>query len=316
MIVSGGIRQTYYNSNHTDLVSNSQWARGGGSKDRFIPDVSAELFTQVSRVWDMPENSLEATAENVGKTSWTGLRHRLQPRLTYDWTPDRDQSDNPIFEETDRIKPSQRLKLSFTNILTARRETVSGAKGSYSTKESYFDPIRWEVATGYDIDEADRTRYRNIYGRRPWMDAYSYLELRPVNWLSLWNRLYVSMYGEGVTRSDTGATLSNARWGSWSVSYSTRDKYYNYLDEMKRDNLGDMRFTSPQRLLVNTFTFRPWSKIALYYRTEDNIETGRNYERRFIIGYYHQCFHILGSIQSKARDNSYRLILELPGLNF
>ena len=124
------------------------------------------------------------------------------------------------------------------------------------------------------------------------------------------------MYGEGVTRSDTGATLSNSRWGSWSVSYSTRDENYNYLDEMKRDNLSDIRFTSPQRLLVNTITFRPCSNITLFYRTEDNIETGRNYERRFVIGYYHQCFHILGSIQSKARDNSYRLILELPGLNF
>ena len=316
MLLTGGIRQTYYNSTHTELVDSQRWTRGGGTKDRFIPDMSAELFTQASRVWEMPENHLEATAENVGRTSWTGLRHRVQPRLTYAWTPEKDQSENPIFEEMDRIKPSQRLRLSFTNILTARRETVSGAKGNYKTGTSYFDPVRWEIATGYDIDEAERTKYRNLYGRRPWMDAYSYLELRPVNWLSLWNRLYVSMYGEGITRSDTGATLSNARWGSWSVSYSTRDKYYNYLDEMKRDNLSDMRFTSPQRLLTNTFTFRPWSNISLYYRTQDNIETGKNYERHFAIGYYHQCFHLIGSIQNKARDNSYRVILELPGLNF
>lgn len=316
MLLTGGIRQTYYNSNHTDLVDSQQWTRGGGTKDRFIPDVSAELFTQVSRVWDMPENRLEATADNVGKSGWTGLRHKVQPRLTYAWTPDKDQSENPVFEEMDRIKPSQRLRLSFTNLFTARKETVSGAQGSYKVSESYFDPVRWEIATGYDIDEAGRTRYRDLYGRRPWMDTYSYLEFNPLNWLSLWNRLYVSMYGEGVTRSDTGATLSNRRWGSWSVSYSTRDENYNYLDEMKRDNLSDIRFTSPQRLLVNTITFRPWSNITLYYRTEDNIETGRNYERRFVIGYYHQCFHILGSIQSKARDNSYRLILELPGLNF
>ena len=316
LLVSGGVRQTYYNSNHVPSASNERWERGGGTKDRFIPDVSAEAFTQFSRVWDMPENRLEATADNVGETAWTGLRHRVQPRLTYAWTPDRDQSDNPMFEEDDRIKPSQRVKLSVTNIFTARRETVSGANGAYKTSESYFDPVRWEVATGYDIDEAGRTRYRDIYSRKPLMDTYSYLEFQPVNWLSLWNRLYVSMYGDGVTRSDTGATFSNARWGSWSVSYSTRNKYYNYLDEMKRDNLSDMDFTTPQRLLVNTVTFRPLDNISLYYRTEDNIETGRNYERRFVIGYYHQCFHILGSIQSKARENSYRLILELPGLSF
>ena len=316
MIVTGGVRQTYYNSNHVNLVDSQRWTRGGGTKDRFIPDVSAEAFTQISRVWDMSDNKPEATAENVGKASWTGVQHRIQPRLTYAWTPDRDQSDNPIFEESDRLKPSQRVRFSLTNIVTAKRETVTGAKGNYRTNTSYFDPIRWEVATGYDIDEANRNEYLDRYERKPLMDTYSYLELRPVNWLSLWNRLYVSMYGDGITRSDTGATLSNARWGSWSMSYSTRNKYYNYLDEMKRDNLSDMRFTSPQRLITNYFTFRPFKNISLYYMTQDNIETGKNYERRFIIGYYHQCFHILGSVQSKAKDNSYRLILELPGLSF
>lgn len=315
MLVSGGVRQTYYNSSH-ETLGNERWTRGSGARDRFIPDVSAVAFTQFSRVWEMPENELKAVAENAGRTSWTGVRHRVQPRVSYEWTPDRDQSENPIFEDMDRIKPSQRVRASVTNIFTARRATVSGARGTYTTSESYFDPVRWELATGYDIDEAGRQDYRDIYGRRPWMDAYSYLEFSPLNWLSLWNRLYVSMYGDGVTRSDTGATLSNARWGSWSVSYSTRSKYYNYLDEMKRDNINDMRFTSEQRLLTNTFSFRPTGNISLYYQTQDNIETGKNYERRFGIGYYHQCFHLLGAIHSKARENSYRVILELPGLDF
>ncbi len=316
LLVSGGVRQTFYNSNHVPFDDRYVWTRGGGTKDRFIPDVSATAFTQFSRVWDMPENRLAATAENVGKTSWTGVRHRIQPRLTYEWTPDRDQSDNPIFEESDRLKPSQRVRLSLTNIVTARRDTVSGAKGNYKTTETYFDPVRWELATGYDIDEADRTNFRDLYDRKPVMDAYSHLEFNPTNWLSLWNRIYVSMYGDGITRSDTGATFSNARWGAWSVAYSTRNEYYNYLDEMKRDNVNDIQFTAKQRLLTNAFTFRPTDKIALYYYTQDNIETGKNYERRFTVGYYHQCFHILASVQSKARDDSYRLILELPGLSF
>lgn len=316
LIVSGGVRQTYYNSNHVPFNDSQQWTRGGGSKDRFIPDMSAEAFTQFSRIWDMPENSLEAVAENVGKTAWTGVRHRVQPRLTYEWTADRDQSDNPIFEEDDRLKPSQRVRLSVTNIVTARRETVSSARGSYKTTESYFDPVRWEIGTGYDIDESGRTDFRDVYSRKPLMDTYSHLEFAPVDWLSLWNRIYVSMYGDGITRSDTGATVSNARWGSWTLAYSTRDKYYNYLDEMKRDNVNDIHFAMDQQLLTNYFTFRPTEKISLSYMTQDNVKTGRNYERRFVIGYYHQCFHILGAIQSKARDNSYRFILELPGLNF
>jgi LPS-assembly protein len=314
--MNGGVRQTWYNSSHETLVDSDKSSRGSGSKDRFIPDATATAFTQFSRVWEMPENVLEPTAENVGKTSWTGLMHRVQPRVTYGWTPDRDQSDNPVFEEMDRIKPSQRVRASVTNIFTTRRSAVTGANGAYSNTDSYFDPVRWEVATGYDIDEANRSRYRDIYERHPVMDTYSYLQFSPLNWLSLWNRIYVSMYGDGVTRSDTGTTLSYKRWGSWSLSYSTRNKYYNYLDEMKRDNLSDMSFTHPQRLLTNTFRFNPWNNVSLYYLTKDNLVTGKNYERRFILGYYHQCFHILGMITSKNKDNTYRLILELPGLSF
>ena len=316
LLLSGGIRQTLYNSNHVSFDESNRWARGGGTKDRFIPDMSVTLFTQFSRVWDLPENKLEPTKENAGQRRLTGILHRIQPRFSYEWTPDRDQSDNPIFEDMDRIKPSQRLRASVTNIVTARRETVSGSKGSYKVSQSYSDPFRWELATGYDIDEANRNKFRETYSRKPLMDTYSYVEFRPVSWLNLWNRSYISMYGDGITRSDTGTTLSNARWGSWSLSYSTRNKYYNYLDEMKRDKLSDMRFTNPQRLLTNTFTFRPTGKVTLYYRTQDNLITGKNYERRFVIGYYHQCFHLLGSVQSKARDNSYRVILELPGLSF
>ncbi len=316
LLLSGGIRQTLYNSNHVSFDESNRWARGGGTKDRFIPDMSVTSFTQFSRVWDLPENKLEPTKENAGQRRLTGILHRIQPRFSYEWTPDRDQSDNPIFEDMDRIKPSQRLRASVTNIVTARRETVSGSKGSYKVSQSYSDPFRWELATGYDIDEANRNKFRETYSRKPLMDTYSYVEFRPVSWLNLWNRSYISMYGDGITRSDTGTTLSNARWGSWSLSYSTRNKYYNYLDEMKRDKLSDMRFTNPQRLLTNTFTFRPTGKVTLYYRTQDNLITGKNYERRFVIGYYHQCFHLLGSVQSKARDNSYRVILELPGLSF
>ncbi len=315
LLVRGGVRQTFYNSSHEHAVDGKPWTYGKGNRSRFVPDFSAAAFTQFSRSWDWRERALPATAENSGKWSVTGMMHRIQPRVEYSWTPEKDQSDNPVYEELDRIIPWQRVRLSVTNILTARKTSVSGAKGKYSATDSYFDPLRWELATGYDFEEANRTNFVRTYARKPVLDTYSALEFSPADWLTFWNRIYVSMHGDGVTRSDTGLKLSHAVWGSWSIAYSQRNKYYDYITEMKRDNAEDVSLTPVRRLMTNIFRFNPTKTISLYYLTTDNLVSGKNYERRFILGYHHQCFNILGAIHSKNRDNSYRIILQLPGLS-
>ncbi len=316
LLFNGGVRETFYNSNSVTLKTNDNSTRGSGNRNRTLPDVSVEAFTQFSRVWDMSERALEPVAENVGESAITGVRHRLQPRLTYAWTPEVDQSMNPYFEGTDRIKPSQTLRLSFTNIFTSRNSAISGANGVYNERVNYKDFLRWEMAIGYDFEEAKRSKFREVYPRRPITDFYSSLEFSPATWFSVWNRTYMSVYGEGITRSDAGVRLRNKRWGFWSISYNMRNKYYNYLEEMKLDSLSDMKFSSKQNYITNTVSVTPLKKIRLTYLTKDNLLTGENYERRFIVGYYHQCFHLLGAIHTSGRNNSYRVILELPGVNF
>lgn len=315
LILNGGVRQTWYNSSHTDMSGTSPATRGGGSKDRLIPEASAAAFTQFSRTWQMPERALEATAENVGESRWVGLMHRIQPRLTYGWIPDRDQSENPIFEEFDRIKPSQQIRASVTNIFTTKSSTVMRLKNGYGYNETYRDPVRWELATGYDFDEAERCKFRDEFSRKPIQDLYSYLEFSPLDWLSLSSRTYLSMYGDGLTRNDSSVTLRNDRWGWWSISYSTRNKYYNYREEMKRDQRSDIQPTTTQRLLTNTFRLKLTKEFDLYYRTQDDVITGENLEWEVVAGYYHQCFHLLTSVEKDGGDQSFRVILQFPGFN-
>ncbi len=316
LILNGGLRQTWYNSNHYPLGSDKS-TRGSGTKDRFIPEASATAFTQFSRVWDMADRKLEATDENVGQTRWVGLKHRVQPRITYGWIPNRDQSENPIFEEMDRIKPSQQMRLSVNNIFTAKKSTVKRTGSGYDYNETFSDPIRWELATGYDFEEASRKRYRDEFKRSPVMDTYSYLEFSPLDWMSLSSKMYISMYGHGVTRNDTALTLRNQRWGSWTISYDVRNKYYTYLDEMKRDKRQDMNMNKKsQRLLTNSFKFIVNKEIDIYFRTEDDIISGHNLSWEGVIGYYHQCFHILGMVERDGREISYRALLQFPGMTF
>lgn len=316
LILNGGLRQTWYNSSHYPLGVDKS-TRGSGSKDRFIPEASATAFSQFSRVWDMADRKLEAVDENVGQSRWVGVKHRVQPRFTYGWIPSRDQSDNPIFEEMDRIKPSQQMRFSVTNILTAKKSTVMKKGDGYDYSETFSDPIRWELATGYDFEEAERMRYRDEFDRNPIMDTYSYLQFTPLDWMSLSSKMYISMYGHGVTRNDTALTLRNQRWGSWTISYDVRNKYYSYLDEMKRDKRQDMQMDKKsKRLLTNTFRLKLNKEFDVYFRTEDDIVTGSNLSWEGVIGYYHQCFHILGIVERDGLETSYRALLQFPGMTF
>ncbi|MBR5883308.1 MAG: LPS-assembly protein LptD [Mailhella sp.] len=315
IILNGGVRQTWYNSSHYHKIDNDKATRGGGSKDRIVPEASAMAFTQFSRVWQMPERALEASEENLGKSRWVGIKHRLQPRVTYGWIPDRDQSENPIFEEMDRIKPSEQMRFGVTNIFTTKSSTVSRDKEGFVLRESFRDPIRWEIASGYDFEEAKRHMYRDEFSRKPWMDAYSHLEFSPLDWFSLGSKMYVSMYGDGLTRTDSSITFRNQRWGWWRISYDVRNNFYNYRDEMKRDKRSDMRFTGIKRLLTNTLNLKLSKMFDVYFETDDDIITGHNLGWESVLAYRHQCFHILTSIERDGRDTAFRVMLQFPGFN-
>jgi LPS-assembly protein len=315
IILNGGVRQTWYNSTHYHKVTSDKATRGSGTKDRFIPESSATAFTQFSRVWQMPERALEATEENLGESRWVGFKHRLQPRVTYGWIPERDQSENPIFQEMDRIKPSEQVRFGVTNIFTTKTSTVSRDKEGFTHRESFRDPIRWELAGGYDFEEANRNNYRDEFKRKPWLDAYSNLSFSPLDWFTLSSKLYMSMHGNGLTRTDTSLTFRNQSWGSWTISYDLRNKYYNYRDEMKRDKRSDMRFTGTNRLLTNTLKLKLSKMFDVYFKTEDDLISGHNLSWESILAYRHQCFHLLGAVERDGRDTSFRLLLQFPGFN-
>jgi len=315
IILNGGVRQTWYNSSHYYKETSDKATRGGGTKDRLIPEVSATAFSQLSRVWDMSERELDAVEENLGESRLVGLKHRLQPRVTYGWIPERDQSKNPIFEEMDRIKPTEQMQFSVTNIFTTKQSTVRKDKDGYSHGEYFRDPVRWELATGYDFEEADRKNYLDEFDRKPWMDVYSNLQFSPLDWMSLGSKIYYSLHGDGLTRTDSSITFINQRWGSWSISYDLYNKYYNYRDEMKRDKRSDMQFSGVRRLITNTLNLKLSNMFDVYFKTEDDVITGHNLGWESIVAFRHQCFHILGSVERDGRDTSFRVMLQFPGFN-
>lgn len=326
LIPSAGLRQTFYASNVNRPVSPLSPARPDWDAQtgvsRTLPDVGLTALTQASRIWKLGADAkpLAALPENAGQNRWTGLRHTIQPRLSYAWVPNVDQSENPFYTLDDRILPTHLAYFTLTNLFTVSRQTVvaeTGANGQAvaSLRPDYLDILRVRFGMGYDFNEAGRTLHLDVYPRRPVTDVLGDVEFTPLPWLSFWARAYVSVYGDGITRNDQGITLSHPRWGSLSTSYSARTELYDYINRIQYHNAGDIRFDQPLELLNNTAVLNLSPNWQIGLLSSDDLNTGDNYERRVSLSYIDQCYRLTGRFVSKGREQSWQFSIELLGLN-
>ncbi|HJA08054.1 MAG TPA: LPS assembly protein LptD [Candidatus Mailhella merdigallinarum] len=327
LLATGGLRQTFYSNGPIKggRLPNDQlprWERGGGER-RTIPDFDLTAFTQASRVWNLSHDvPLQATPDNAGRSRWAAVRHMLQPRLQYSWIPNVDQTHNPYYLEEDRLLPTNRMTFTLDNIFTVRRETVvadpapEGQKPASATlTPSYFDVARLRLGTGYDLGEAGRKRHLELYSRRPMLDLMADMSVAPAPWIGFSGKVYISPYTGDVTRSDQTVTLSNARWGSWSVGHSSRNWQYDYARKVQRDSLWDIQFENSLSLLTNTVNLHLFPRWNVGYYSSTNLRDGETYERRVSLMYSHQCFNLVGQYVDKGRERSYRFSIELLGIN-
>lgn len=188
-----GLRQTFWHSENPLEETSS----GYHTENRLLYDARMDLFTEVYRVFD------------GGPTGADKIRHSLQPRLTFEYVPDKDQNHLPFFDDLDRIEKKRRLTYSLTQTLTARfKEERPGEEGP---QDAYRDYMRFKISQDYDMDRAEAR------GEKPFSD--------PKAELSLWPLPYVRLFGD-ITWS-----TQEAKWSSYSSGAEvSRDAHYFYAE--------------------------------------------------------------------------------------
>lgn len=324
-----GLRQTYYNTErkaHTSplaLYNPDPTNPRQTGESRTLVEVDLQGYTEASRIWRLGDGVVPALSEdNVGATTWTALRHEIQPRIRYSRIPRVDQDKNPFYTMNDRILPTNELTYSITNILT-RKGTVVTASGDedkreYQRSNRYQDIVRWRLESGYDFEEEGRTRHTEHYENRPFMDIFSELELYPLSWLSYNSKTYVSAYDGSLTRADHDLYFNYSPWVYWGIGISYRDKYYDYRHKFQYDDWDDVRLTSSLRLLHNALSLHitpEWSlSIEDYRNMREGGSTGKAYDQEVQLAYNAQCYRIIGTYRYDGYDKSYSLMVELPGI--
>lgn len=328
LIASAGLRQTWYNTNRTDYTSPlapynpSPKNPSQTGESRTMVDFDIQGYTETSRVWDLVGKNFDPYSENaVGHTTWTAFRHQLQPRIRYRRTPSVDQDNNPFYTMNDRILPTNELTYSLTNILTRKgtvvTETGTDDQKEYQANTTYQDILRWQIETGYDFEEEQRKKHTEEYSNKPFMDIFSEIDFYPFSWLTYTSKIYLSSYTGSLTRTDQDVTLTYAPWISWTTGISYRDKFYDYRRKFQYDDWNDVLLSSPLRLLHNKISFNPTSEWSLYIDDNRNMREGGNgkpYDQTINISYTGQCYRFVGTYRYDGYDQSYTVMIELPGI--
>ena len=324
-----GLRQTYYDTDRKEHTSpRSMYANNSGTprqtgETRTMVDMDIQGYTEASRIWQLEdENSIPLKPENAGKRVWTAIRHEIQPRIRYSRTPRVDQEKNPFYVVDDRILPTNELTYSITNILTRKGSVVSvtgeGDKREATRSTMYQDLIRWRIESGYDFEEANRSRYLDEYERRPFMDVLSDFEVYPWPWIGYKGKTYVSVYDGEITRHDHDINLRYKDKASWYTGMSFRDKYYDYRRKFQYENWNNVRLTSNVRLLHNTLAVNltpEWSiRFDDYRNMRKGGSMGKTYDQSIDLTYSAQCYRIIGRYRYDGYDKSYSIMVELPGI--
>ncbi len=309
VIASAGVRQALYATDKVDKENNKEDLQDGNSQT--VPEFNVMGSTEFARVFPLKSAPLAANNGTIGQTRWTALRHAVQPRVGYANVPLEDQSRNPKYDDGDRIRATNELTYSVTNLITRKREKVVAQKAAKAGEAptpavatDYLDLLRLTLAQGYDIREANRDDERDRYSRRPFSDVRAEVQIGLDEYISLLSRTYWSPYMNRITRHDHGAQFAYPSWGTFYAGMG----YRKALDEYTRYREDDIK-TIDLRATMNFFG--PLSARLAYSR---DYENDTNVERTLELIYTHQCFQLIGRYSQDANDRSYQFLVVLNGL--
>ncbi len=267
-----GYRQTawYSDADREDIGDRERY------KQRGLYDLGAELTTDFHRIF--PVDSFGAER----------VKHGVIPQLRYSYTQDKDQSEFPDFDETDRIDPENLFVFSVTNLFTARR-TIHLEDADPQPVYNRF--ARFMVEQPYNLDYEDSDE--------AFLPIYAELDITPKN--------YVTFH------ADASYSHSENHIESGNLSLRLR----NILNSRFRVDYRYTRERNESLLLQAEVPLRHW--LTAYGGYEHSLRDNRNIETSLGLRYLRDCWSIDVSYNVEedidgTKDRRYFLQVHLYGL--
>lgn len=284
-----GVRNTSY---MVQTYGDGIW-NNDDNQNRTLLNLHGEVGTTLLRNFDF---------NSSGISSWD---HRLRPYLQYDYLPETDQEDLPLFDAVDRIPESNAITYGIDNFFEVFSATHKGSGRDFG----YFKI--WE---SYDL--------RNEYTDQPLTPVSLKLGWTPADYFSLSYETDVGIYGEGVTFYDLSSNFRTSRGDSLAIDYLYSDiskiegSPYN-----SRDNFGAYSFFYPSYLGLgesHQINVAAQAKIidsvAAAYRIEHSLSQSQTIEQNISLIYHPACWAVELRSNYTPGDHTIMLLFSLANL--
>jgi LPS-assembly protein len=191
---SVGLRQTAWHIDHYD----SEPEHGDDNLYRAIYDLKVDASTEFFRIYDF------------GIAGSDRLKHAVIPEIVYEFTPEQDQDDFPVFDELDRIERKNLVTYGITNTLIARTPKQSAADDAMAT---YTPFLRFELNQSYDINEQDEE------DPKPFSNISAELDITPGRYVRIDADAQWSVYDDRLETLNNALTLWNSAGDRLSIDY-------------------------------------------------------------------------------------------------
>jgi LPS-assembly protein len=261
---------------------------------RTIYDIKLDLATDLYRVY---------TASVSGGRTW---RHRLTPRVVYDYIPNQNQDEYPDFDDIDRIDSQNTITYSITNTLTSKQLMPANDNSGKSMDQlpsalyRYKQFCRIKLEQSYDVDEA-----REPSGE-PFSPISGELELKPSDMISLQADAQWSVYENDLVSNNVTLKLTNGRKDELSVEY----RHQNSED---KDDADDDEDEETHSLYMNGL-INLGDRWALFSEYEHNFEDGDDLTVAAGFRYRAGCWSFECKYSDESGDRKYAFMFTLNGL--
>jgi LPS-assembly protein len=259
-----GVRDTFYLIN---TYGDGEWTNDD-QQNRLLADFEMEVGTTLLK------NFFDDASQN------SGFDHQVHPFVTYQYIPEVDQDDLPIFDDVDSVEDENRVLYGVDNFFNLFDNFSSGDP----TLEEYAFV---KLSQYYDL--------RSDYSDEPFSDFFLRTGLTPTDSLLFEYQTDIDAYGEGFVAHSFQATYYTKRGDYYSLDYS-------FNDDASIEQINGA---------VATHLFGNWSAML---DVEHSISHDETQEAEVSLTYQALCWSVSLESSYTPEDTSFMLVFNLANI--
>ena len=248
---------------------------------REMYDVGASLGTTLSRVFPL----------KAGKVR--GVKHIIEPEVVYQYVPSVNQTDNPYFDEKDRISRFNGVRWILTNYVIGKEV---GADGDVT----YPEYLYLKMQQGYDFSPH---LYREQRGHLS--NLRTEARVSPFPWLSGTMDLEFNPHHRRLDVLNTGVNVEDKRGDYLDVEYR-RTKHLVEEESGEEMNVEEINAELGIRII---------DPLDFYFAYRHNLHDETRIETVYGLDYRHQCWeislrvHDINRSPDRRRDDDIKVMI-------